>query len=106
VGVHIHIRVGKLPTGCQFWIFFKFVMNAVLPRANLLKQWCHTLKQVQVRPDNHPLKNTPFAAGNGCESVFESGFFLPFQRKAACRPGHQVCTCTPLSIFFLFFFFF
>lgn len=42
-----------------FSFFFDLLMNAVLPGADLLEERRHTLKQVWVRPDKHPLKIFP-----------------------------------------------
>ena len=43
----VHFRVEKSPPGSQLWIFaFQLLMNAVLPRADLLEELRHTLKQV------------------------------------------------------------
>lgn len=78
-------------------------MNAVLPRADLLEEWRHTLKQVWVRPDKHPPKNIPSAVGSIWESVFESCFFFADSKESrlqARMSGVQG------SIFFYFLSFF
>lgn len=80
-------------------------MNTVLPRAGLLEEWRHTLKQALVSPDKHPLRKSHSEAGSIWESVFESSFFLLFQRRAACRPGYQEGKA-PFSPDFLSYFFF
>ena len=103
----VHFRVEKSPPGCQLWIFvFQLLMNAVLLRADLLEELRHTLKQVWIRSDNLPLQKNPSAVGSMWESVFESLFFLPFQRRAACSPGWQECKApAPTPIFFYLHFF-
>lgn len=50
------------------------------------------------------LKNIPSALGSIWESISESSFFLPFQRRAVCRPGCQKCKAPFVPISFLLFF--